>query len=482
MSYVSSSFAGLVLGVLVLYYLLPVKRRYLALCVGSLLFVLLSLPSIQAGLLFLLTCLYGYAASLALERERERRGAGIAALVIVPVFVPLLAVKVTDYIVSLGGDPSLQDLFPRPVGLSFYTLVLAAYLVDIWHGKCRAEHHFLKYALFLSFFPTLLQGPLLRFQDEGEMLSAGHRFRDRFLTRGLSIIAWGLFLKLCIADKAALLVDSVFAAPESFSFPMAALAAVLYSIQLYADFSSCVCLSIGTSELFGIRLPENFRRPYFADSIRDFWRRWHITLSLWLRDYVYIPLGGSRKGRARKIGNVLVTFLVSGFWHGGSPAFLVWGLLHGLYQTVEELLGIGKKKRKQKQNPVLHVLRVLWTFLLVTFAWVIFRAGDLQTAGLVLSRIFLLRKTGLTFAEELGTTGMDGKDLVFLLAAVFVLFLVSLYQERRGKEQPFALTDRIFRLPAAVPMALLLSLAAVILVFGTYGTGFDAKEFIYGEF
>lgn len=490
MDYVSFPYASLVAAVLVLYCLFPLRSRYLVLTGGSLAFALLSLSSVPAGIVFFGTLALGYLFSRMLEAKRKEKKSSLPlAFSLVIIFLPLIAVKAEDYLAALhilSADEA--KLFPRPVGLSFYTLLLAAYLADIWAGKCQAEKNPAKYLLFASFFPLLVQGPIARYKETGDSLATGHRFVDKNFVHGLRLILWGLFLKLVLADRAGILVDAVFEDVSAFSCGMAALSAVLYSIQLYADFSSCVCLSIGTAGLFGIRLPENFCHPYFATSIRDFWRRWHITLSSWLRDYVYIPLGGSRRGKAIKYRNLVLTFLVSGFWHGGSPAFLVWGLLHAIYQIAEDALGIGRKKTEQEQKHasfgisfLRRIPRMLLTFLLVTIAWVIFRAQSLSAAAGLFQRILTGAKGTGTFSEQLLATGTDAKDMAVLATAIAVLFLVSFLQERAGNGKD-ALSDRLDRLPLPVRFLLELSLIAVVVVFGTYGAGYHAKDFIYGEF
>lgn len=490
MDYVSFPYAAFAAAVLFLYCLFPLRYRYLVLTAGSLVFACLCLSSIKAGLLFFGTLVLGYLFSRLLEAGRgQKRSSLLLALSLAVAFFPLVLVKVWDYLTALQVLPKAAICpIPRPVGLSFYTLILAAYLADIWAGKCDAEKNPARYLLFVSFFPQLIQGPIARYKETGRALAAGHRFADKNFVHGLRLILWGLFLKLVLADRAGVLVDAVFHEVTAYSGGMAALSAVLYSIQLYADFSSCVCLSLGAARLFGIRLPENFCHPYFAISIRDFWRRWHITLSSWLRDYVYIPLGGSRRGRAVKYRNLLLTFLVSGFWHGGSPAFLVWGLLHALYQIAEDALGIGAKRKGSEKKTVSfgrtflsRIPRMLLTFLLVTIAWVIFRAENLRTAALLISRILTGAKGEGAFSEELLRAGTDAKDLAVLAAAVVILFLVSFLQERAGNRAD-ALSDRIDTLPAPVRFLLELAAAAVILVFGSYGAGFEAKDFIYGEF
>lgn len=491
MGYVSFSYAALVISCCILYYVFPLQHRYLVLAAGSLLFALLANDGGASLAVFGATLLLGYGLSryLAGRRERAQSAAPLAGSLVLVLF-PLLLVKTCDYLVCFGlVSKDVASRLPRPVGLSFYTLLLVAYLVDIWRGRCPAEQNPAKYFLFVSFFPQLIQGPIAREEETLEQLSTGHRFVHENLVRGLRLVLWGLFLKLVIADKAGVLVDAVFASPGDYSGAVNLLAALFYSIQLYADFSSCVCLSLGAARLFGIVLPENFCHPYFAVGIRDFWRRWHMTLSKWLRDYVYIPLGGSRHGKAKKYRNLLLTFLVSGFWHGSSPAFLAWGLLHGGYQIAEDALGLGKKKGREEKGKapsfgrsfVFRIPGMVITFLLVTLAWILFRAERFSTTGAILKQILHGAPGSGTLADELTLAGTDGKDLIVLLIAIGILFVVSYLQERSGNRS-FALSDGVDKLPVPVRFLLELGLFAVIVVFGTYGAGYDAKDFIYGGF
>ena len=284
-----------------------------------------------------------------------------------------------------------------------------------------------------------------------------------------------------VADKAGVVVDTIFGNVAAYQGAYVLVGGVLYSVQLYADFLSCTTLAQGVALLFGIRLGENFDHPYLATSIKDFWRRWHISLSSWLRDYVYIPLGGNRKGRLRKCFNVIVTFVVSGLWHGAGATYLVWGLMHAAYQIVGELteglrdaclrlLGIPKEGQARTW------IRRATTFTLVMLAWIVFRAGSLSDALTMLGSLFTTWNPWIFFDDSLLELGLDWKEWVVLAASVLMLVRVSLWEERldvRGRilEQPFILR-----------LALYVVAILVVMVFGTYGYGFDAADFIYGGF
>ena len=396
---------------------------------------------------------------------------------IVLVLLPMLAIRFLPLVPATGGRFNLIV----PLGLSFYSLQIVAYLCDCASGKVKAETDFVRYSLFVSFFPHVIQGPIPRYERLSTQFSVAHAPSSRLLVSGGQRILWGFFLKYMIADKAAVFVDTVFSTPSCTGFYVL-VAAVLYSFQLYADFFACVSLSQGVAELFGIQLDDNFRRPYFAVSVQDFWRRWHITLSSWLKDYVYIPLGGNRKGTARKYANILAVFLVSGVWHGTGLNFALWGLLHGAYQIAGSmtlrlrnggyrLLGIEPGSRFHA------ALERLWTFLLVTFAWILFRADGVEHAWRMLRGAAAHFNPAVLFSSAFFSIGLDGKDWQVLLLSLAVLFAVGCARER-GVE----IRKTLDRQHVAVRWMFYIAAITAIWVFGSYGFGYDATDFIYGGF
>ena len=296
------------------------------------------------------------------------------------------------------------------------------------------------------------------------------------------LVLWGFFLKLCVADKAGIVVDAVFDSYPTYQGMYVLLAGVLYSFQLYADFLACTSFAQGIAALFGIELVDNFYHPYFATSIKDFWRRWHISLSSWLRDYIYIPLGGNRKGKLRKYSNLLLTFAVSGIWHGAGYKFVFWGLLHGLYQILGEVLAPAKKQlvrivHAKKHPGTTKIFQRLCTFYLVMLAWIIFRAEHLSTALSMIRSIFTVHNPWIFTNDALFTLGLGWKECVILLLNLFVLLVVSTKQE-----QGCCLREKILRQSLPVRWCIYIGIILYILVFGTYGYGYSAQAFIYGGF
>ncbi|MCR5449535.1 MAG: hypothetical protein K6F23_09065 [Solobacterium sp.] len=460
MSYTSPAYFVLAAVLFAFYYVIPKRYRYLDLLAGSAMFYyLVSGGNLLLIGFFLLTVLFAFVMGIMIEQNgKQRTFLHIAGWTVL--LAPLLVNRTRDFLLHGAWNSWIL-----PVGISFYTMQLCAYLSDIAHGKIKAQRSFLRFLLFASFFPQIIQGPIPRYEQLAAQLEEGHDFDERTAEKGFCLILWGAFLKFMIADHAAVVVNAVFDHYAEYTGRYVWLAAVLYSIQLYADFLSCTTISQGVSLLFGIRLSGNFDHPYFSVSIRDFWRRWHISLSSWLRDYVYIPLGGSRKGNIRKYANLCLTFLVSGLWHGGAVQYLAWGLYHAFLQIMGSLVPKGITAK------VPRVLQIIKTDLLVMAGWIIFRAQGLRASLTMLKGLFQ-RSYSLNWTM----LGTDGYDMTVLLISVIILFAVSFLQ---GKE---SISDRLLRQNIVIRWTACISLIFVIVIFGAYGSGFNASDFIYGGF
>ena len=373
--------------VFVLHWLLPHKYRWALLLVSSCYFYMSWNPNYIV--LILSATVVSYLAGILLEKT-EQPGPRKAILVsAVGICLSLLFFFkyfnfFSDSVVRLLGLFSIR-LHPvtlkvlLPVGISFYTFQTLSYVIDVYRGKVKPEHHFGIYATFVSFFPQLVAGPIERTENLLPQISREKTFRYDQAAYGLKLMAWGFFKKLAIADVLGPLADQAYANLAGCS-TLDLLAAVLcFALQIYCDFSGYSDIAIGSAKLLGIDLMTNFRSPYFAKSIREFWSRWHISLSTWFRDYVYIPLGGSRRGKGKTCRNLLITFLVSGLWHGANWTFVVWGGLHGLAQVLEKLLSKGKQR--------LPVLRQAGVFLFCCITWVFFRAESFCDAFCLLSEL-----------------------------------------------------------------------------------------------
>ena len=306
-----------------------------------------------------------------------------------------------------------------PVGISFYTFQTLSYVIDVYKGEVPAEKHFGYYASFISFFPQLVAGPIERTSNLLPQIKAKHEFNYEQATYGLKLMTWGFFKKIVIADNLSKYVSNVYGAPYNYSGFALVLATLFFTFQIYCDFSGYSDIAIGTAKLLGINLMTNFKSPYFSQSVKEFWNRWHISLSTWFRDYVYIPLGGNRCGRARQTFNLMVTFLASGLWHGADWTFVVWGGIHGAAQAIENIIVL---RSKQKSTGLMWWIRVLFVFVFVSFAWIFFVSNSIGDAGYVITHCF----TGITYPITYLKQGFIGigigkKELLFLIPSLFVL-------------------------------------------------------------
>ena len=373
-----------------------------------------------------------------------------------------------------------------PVGISFYTFQALGYLVDVYRGECEAEKNLLQYALFVSFFPQLVAGPIERSKNLFRQIREMERkslLSMEAMVQGLIMMLWGLFMKMVIADRVAIFVDKVFDQTFAIGTVEAVLGAVGFAIQIYCDFGGYSAIAIGAAKVMGFDLMENFNTPYFAVSIKDFWRRWHISLSTWFRDYLYIPLGGSRGSRLRKYANLMITFLLSGLWHGAALTYIVWGIIHGLYRVIGDILKPVRRKGIELLKIKTDVFsfrfsQAACTFTLTTFAWIFFRAVSVGQAFLYVRNIFTRWNPWVFFDESLYTFGLDRREAGILFAALIALIIVDLVRYWKGLN----LGEALYRQNLAFRWIVMISLAVAVIVYGVYGIDFDSAKFIYFTF
>ncbi|MCR4695253.1 MAG: MBOAT family protein [Pseudobutyrivibrio sp.] len=324
-----------------------------------------------------------------------------------------------------------------PVGISFYTFQALSYTMDVYRGEIYAEKNFFRYALFVSFFPQLVAGPIERSKNLLKQLAVPKAYDYDNVRTGLLTMLWGYFIKLVIADRMAIIVDNVYADLENYHGMVLVVASLAFTIQIYCDFMGYSIIAKGAAKVLGMELMENFHMPYFADSIKDFWRRWHISLSSWLRDYLYIPLGGNRKGTARKYFNLLLTFFVSGLWHGANITFVVWGLFHGIIQVIEDIFRkVFGNVSEQITNKNLALLwkgiNIVKTFIIANIGWVFFRSETIGQALWVLKNSLKLDnvKSFIT-GGGIYALGVNKVGLVVMITAFILLFVCSLIKEKK---------------------------------------------------
>lgn len=371
-----------------------------------------------------------------------------------------------------------------PVGISFITFQALGYAIDVYRGRIKAEKNLLKYALFVSFFPQLVAGPIERSENLLKQIQNVHlqkRIDYEKFTNGFVLMLYGYFQKVFVADKAAVLVNTVFAAPEQYTTVELVLGAIAFSIQIYCDFGGYSNIAIGSAQVLGFEMMENFNTPYFATSIQDFWRRWHISLSSWFKDYVYIPLGGNRCGKVRRYFNLMVTFLVSGLWHGAQMTYVVWGGLHGLLQIVEKEAGeLWKKTGIKVKTEVFSykVLKMLMTYVVVTIAWIFFRADNLTIAITYIRQMFTEFDFAVLFNGSLYSLGLVKNDMTALCMGVVILFLTELVRYKKGMRiEKYLCTQNLW-----FKWTVLIVMILCVVLFGEYGINYNAAEFIYFQF
>ncbi len=376
--------------------------------------------------------------------------------------------------------------FLLPVGISFYTFQALGYMIDVYRGEIKAERNIVRYALFVSFFPQLVAGPIERSKN---LLNQMRHIEEiklwdvQRVTSGAILMVWGLFMKMVVADRVSILVDTIFGNYVMYGSVELILAALGFTIQIYCDFASYSMIAIGAAKIMGFNLMENFNTPYFSRSIREFWGRWHISLSTWFRDYLYIPLGGNRKGIKRKYINIMIVFLVSGLWHGAGLSFVVWGGIHGLYLVLGDALKPCKSELVQKFRIKTdcfswRLLQTLITFTLVAFAWIFFRADSLFHALRYIKRIVVHPTPWVLFNDSLYNLGLDRTELAVLAISLLILFLVDIVRFKEG----VTIDAFLFTQNAWFEWAVIIIIVVMIFVFGEYGPTFDAKQFIYFQF
>ena len=423
MNFISLTFVFLFPIVLILYWKLPWKYRELFLLAVSYFFYIKE--SSWAGGLLLLTTVTTYLAGLAIEKGRHKKGWLIFTVA-----------------VCIGLLIGLKYSVP-PVGISFYTFQTMAYVIDVYRGEIAAEKNPRSYALFISFFPQLVAGPIERAGNLLGQLKEKHTKSRAALVNSAWLILRGFYKKVVVADYLAVYVDKVYSSPEKAGGIGAVLGTVFFAIQIYCDFSGYTDIARGAARMMGIRLMENFRHPYRAVSIQDFWRRWHISLTRWFTDYVYIPLGGNRKGFVKQCRNILIVFLLSGFWHGASWNFVVWGMIHGIYMTAALVM---TRIRKGKRTLLPPVAGWVVTLLLVNVAWVFFRAPSLAGAWQILKQPFV-NPLGGGISETMFFLGIQGTAALRLISVgLSWMVLEQLSEEIYERCQ----TKRAFCMMAAV--------------------------------
>ena len=472
--------------VLFLYFVLPKKVSWIMLLIASYYFYI----SWNVNLIFLIifTTVISWVSSILIERSQNK---AIRKLFLVITLVTCLGILffykyfnfLSDSVVEalkvfgIGADPFNLDLI-LPVGISFYTFQTLSYVIDVYRGDVKTEPNFFFYALYVVFFPQLVAGPIERPNNLIPQLHERHSLNWENTRNGLRKMLIGFFKKVVVADLLATYVNAVYNDAANATGLGVVIATVLFAVQIYCDFAGYTDIAIGCAEIMGIHLMQNFNRPYISESIPEFWRRWHISLSSWFKDYIYFPLGGSRCSLWKNLRNILIVFMVSGLWHGAAWTFVIWGALHGMYQVIGKLLKPVREKivdvlHISRDSKGLHIYRKCVTFVLVCFAWIFFRANSMADAMLLVKKLF----TDWSLSDAYIKTSIDhlGLTLIAVLISVLSIYIMNrmdINQLRLGNDANGAIP--VFRYAYII---WIIAIAWLLLLVGD-----GASSFIYFQF
>lgn len=481
--------------VVLFYFVLPVKVRYLWLLAASYFFYMCW--NAKYALLMLFVTGITYLCGLLLEWAKMTQGkaARCRKWCVAGSFLVNLAVLISfkyfnffvhniDSVLRLFhieiNIPSFDVILP--VGISFYIFQGLGYTMDVYRDEIQAEKNFFRYALFVSFFPQLVAGPIERSKNLLLQLKEPVKFNAKKAEWGLLTMAYGLFLKLVIADNIAVIVDEVYVNAAEHSSMAVLTATILFAFQIYCDFQGYTQLAVGSALVLGIHINENFNAPYLARSVKDFWRRWHISLTSWFTDYLYIPLGGSRKGKIRKQVNTLIVFLCSGLWHGAGWHYVMWGALNGAFSVIEDIARPFYRKiiaflKIREDTVTWKGFRILLTFCIVDFTWLFFRVDTLGEGISFLKRFIFDFRPQWFFSG--GFPGLFGGEmnLMIIMLSLIILFMIDYFMYKGIDFRAV-----IFRQQIVFRWAIYWLIFLVIINWGAYGAGYEQKQFIYFQF
>lgn len=470
--------------VFILFWILPHKFRWVLLLISSYYFYMSW--NVEYVVLILFTTIISYVCSRFLEKTEKDY---LKKMYLIFTLLASLGVlfffkyfnffadnicNLLNYIAIPVHPITLNVLLP--VGISFYTFQTLSYVIDVYRGKVKPVHHFGVYATYISFFPQLVAGPIERTNNLLPQIIKEHRFDYKKASYGLKLMAWGFFKKIAIADTLAIYVDRIYKDVNHYEGAVLIIASVMFAIQIYCDFSGYSDIAIGTAKLFDIDLMKNFKSPYFSTTIKQFWSKWHISLSTWFKDYVYIPLGGNRKGSKRRAFNLVVTFLVSGLWHGANWTYVVWGAIHGIAQIIENgLKGLLKKRTISKgENKVKYWCSVTGVFAFCTLGWIFFRATSLNDAFYVFQSMFTGISNPIKYVVDgLYALEISRLDLLNVCVMIGILFVYDFYDTK------IDVIEKIGTLKLPVRWSIYIACVLLILVFAPIKSG---GEFIYFQF
>lgn len=484
--------------VVLVYFVIPKRFKHLWLLIASYYFYMCW--NAKYALLILASTVVTYASGLLIEKAKnssfdEAKKTILKKWVVAGSFVTNLGIlfyykylnfsliiitKIFEKVHIQLNTPVFDIILP--VGISFYTFQALSYTMDVYRDEIYAEKNFCRYALFVSFFPQLVAGPIERSKNLLKQLAVPKRFHFEDAREGLLLMLWGFFLKIVLADRIAIFVDAIYEDFSAYSGTYFIIATMLFAMQVYCDFAGYSTIAMGAAKVLGVTIMENFDAPYLSTSVAEFWRRWHISLTSWFKDYLYIPLGGGRKGKIRKYINKLIVFLTSGLWHGASFTYVIWGGLNGIYQIIGEILQPVRDKlvyllHLNRDSLAHKLIHIAGTFALVDFSLIFFRANGVGDALQIIKSIFTVKNPWILFDGSLYECGLDEKNFHLMLICIAILFFADFCKSRGIQIRKVIIKqDYWFRW---VFIAFVLS---TILTFGIWGSTYNEANFIYFQF
>jgi len=475
--------------VVILYYVLPQKMKNPLLLLGS--YIFYACYNLKLSLFLVVFTLVTYVIGIVIANSADSKRKAFLAVGVVAQTLTLAVYKYTNFFLESFSDKEIKFDILVPLGISFITFSGISYLVDVYRGKIDVEKRILNFALYMAFFPKVVQGPIIKYRDVMSQFDEKHIWSKANFRAGTLQVLYGLFMKMVIADRMAIVVNTVYGAASDYSGAALLLATLLFSMQIYFDFAGYSLVAIGSARLLGFTFADNFRQPYLSSSVGEFWRRWHISLNKWLVDYIYIPLGGSRCTPLRRDVNTLITFGLSGLWHGAAWGYVIWGLLNGVYIVVEKRIRefiapfIKNNEKLADYDPDKpSLLGQIVTFILISFSWIFFRAQSWELSTTVIAGIFtkfnlydfLHHMMESLAGDEPAYLGLTLHSWKILILCFIIAWLIDLIVQKWDLVEGFS----DYRLP--IRWIIYLVLIFAVILFGMYGYGYSASSFIYAQF
>ena len=483
MSFISIEYIIFFITILLLYFILPQNRRWILLLIAS--YIFYSFSRVIYVLIIAFSTVIDYFVAKQIDRIPSDRKLSRQSLLFLSITANLGVLFIFKYFNFFSqnfyalnplmntSDGLLQHSLMLPVGISFYTFQSMAYTIDVYRGNISVEKNLGIFATYVAFFPQLVAGPIER---AGNLLP---QFRQKYILEysrivtGLRLILWGVFKKVVIADQLSIYVNATYNQVESYTGLPFIVATLFFTFQIYCDFSGYSDIAIGSAKILGFDLMDNFRQPYFSRSVREFWQRWHISLSTWFRDYLYIPLGGNRVSFIRNLLNLMIVFIISGLWHGANWTFIIWGTLHGIYIVVETIYSKVQDSMQNKMPHIPGILQQVIVFIIISFTWIFFRANTPRESLYIVTNIFNPIEGKNNIFSPLNAQSINSRSLAMMFGLIIILLIIEWFQQH---------SERIESLTNNAILRWILYYLATFLILITIASSPTNQQFIYFQF